>query len=168
MADADPIALDAPLPEQGLALVGFKLFLCAVDPAAAQPQRGRGQHQIAHDKAAVLHGIFGTGIGQHYQNGRSAVHRVGVLAHDSGVHAGELGAGGSVLHHHDLCALAAHGAGSVGAGFQHGIQLFVGDLLRLIGTAAAAAFNGFQGFVGHSKSLPKSMCLYCITRQAGV
>ena len=29
---------------------------------------------------------------------------------------------GCVLHHHDLCALAAHGAGGVGAGFQHGIQ----------------------------------------------
>ena len=58
------------------------------------------------------------------------------------------------MHHHDLCALAAHGAGSVGAGFQHGIQFFVCDLLRLIGTAAAAVFDGFQGFVGHGNSLP--------------
>ena len=154
MADADPIALDAPLPEQGLALFCFKLFLCAVDPAAAQPQRSCSQHQVAHDKAAVGYGICGVSIGQHHQNGGSAVHGVGVLAHDSGVHAGELGAGGSVLHHHDLCALAAHGAGGVGAGFQHGIQFFVCDLLRLIGTAAAAVFDGFQGFVGHSNSLP--------------
>lgn len=113
-----------------------------------------GQHQVAHDKAAVGYGICGVSIGQHHQDGGSAVHGVGVLAHDSGVHAGELGAGGSVLHDHDLCALAAHGTGGVGAGFQHGIQFFVCDLLRLIGTAAAAVFDGFQGFVGHSNSLP--------------
>ena len=119
MADADPLALDAPLLQQGFALFALKLFFGAVDPAAAQPQRGGGQHQVAHDKAAVLHSALGVGIGQHHQNGGRAVHGVAVLAHDGGVHAGELFPRGGVLHHHDLGALLTHGAGSIGAGTQN-------------------------------------------------
>ena len=154
MADADPLALDAPLLQQGLALFALKLFFGAVDPAAAQPQRGGGQHQVAHDKAAVLHSALGVGIGQHHQNGGRAVHGVAVPAHDGGVHAGERFPRGGVLHHHDLGALLAHGAGSIGAGTQNGFQFFVGDLLRFVGAAAAAAPDGLNGLIGHGNFPP--------------
>ena len=77
-----------------------------------------------------------------------------VLAHDGGVHAGERFPRGGVLHHHDLGALLAHGAGSIGAGTQNGFQFFVGDLLRFVGAAAAAAPDGLNGLIGHGNFPP--------------
>ena len=82
------------------------------------------------------------GIGQHHQNGGCAVHGVAVGTHDGGVHPGQLGAGSGILHDHDLSALASHSAGSVGAGLQHGVKLFIRDLLGLVGAAAAAGLKG--------------------------
>ncbi len=61
---------------------------------------------------------------------------------------------GGVLHHHDLGALLAHGAGSIGAGTQNGFQFFVGDLLRFVGAAAAAAPDGLNGLIGHGNFPP--------------
>ena len=79
------------------------------------------------------------GVGQHQQIGGRAVHGVGALpAHDGGVHPGKLGPGGRILDHHDLGALQAHGGGGVGAGLQHGGQFGLGDLVGLVGAAAAA------------------------------
>ena len=82
------------------------------------------------------------GIGQHHQNGGCAVHGVAVGAHDGGVHPGQLGTGGGILHDHDLSALASHSAGGVGAGLQYSVQLGIRDLPGLVGAAAAAAANG--------------------------
>ena len=142
MAHTDVVSLNAPLLQQGLALFGLELFLCAVDPAAAQPDGGSSVHQVAYHKAAVLHTTAGIGIRQHHQNGGGTVHGVARVAHHGGIHPGELGAGLGILHHHDLCALAVHGAGGKGACAQNGFQLLFRDLLRLVGAAAAAGLKG--------------------------
>jgi len=60
VADADVLlGIKAPLGQQSLALGRFKRLFCAVDPAGAQTDAGRGQQQIAHHKAGVLHAPFG-------------------------------------------------------------------------------------------------------------
>ena len=54
VADALPVALDAKLSQHGLALRTVELLLGAVYPAAAEPKGVGCQHEVAHDKAAVV------------------------------------------------------------------------------------------------------------------
>ena len=78
MADADPLALDAPLLQQGLSLGRGEDLAGAVDPAAGDTEAVRGVHQVAERERAVLHGCERGGICQHDADGRRAVERVSV------------------------------------------------------------------------------------------
>ena len=91
VADADVLlGIKAPLGQQSLALGRFKRLFCAVDPAGAQTDAGRGQQQIAHHKAGVLHAVGVILLAQDQHRGGCAVERVVLGAHDGGVQAGQL------------------------------------------------------------------------------
>ena len=59
------VGIQAPLAQQRLALLGFKGFLGAVNPAGAQPDAGSCQQQIADHQGTVLHVGVDAAVGQH-------------------------------------------------------------------------------------------------------
>ena len=148
VADADPVALDAPALQKRLALAGGKLLPRAMDPAGADAERMGGVHQIAEHKAAVLNSGAGLCVGQHDEDRRRAVERMAVrIAEHGGVHPLQLRDILRLLQDDDLRRLTAHGGRGIDTGLQNGVQLRVRDLLREIFAHAAARFQTIQNFV---------------------
>ena len=53
------------------------------------------------------------------------------------------------LHGHDPHALLSRTGGSVGPRLQHGVQLFFGNLVGLVGADGATVLQNFQCFLFH-------------------
>lgn len=106
----------APLVQQFLALRHVEKFNGPVDPAGPHAQGGRRVHQVAHHQRAVLEPGGPSAVCQDHHHGGGAVEGIAArVAHDLGVHPGEVGNGLRVLDHHHHRGLGAHTGGRPGA-----------------------------------------------------
>ena len=149
--DADEAVRKAEFLHQGLAFGGGEHFAFTVDPAGAEADGMGGVHHVAQHERAVGDGVRPDGrVGAEYQYvGGRAVEGVGVHTQEGGVHLGNLLQEFWVLHGHDPRILAAHARRGPGAGFQHGPEFFVFNLLRFVAPAASALSQRPQYFVVH-------------------
>lgn len=159
VADADPVALDAPLLQQGLALRHLKYLPRAVYPAGAEAEGVRRVEQVTHDQRGVLHAVHVPRLGEDDDDRRRAEEGIEVRTPpDGGVQAAHERDVLRVLHGHDERRLRAAGRGCIGPGLEHGAELLVRYLLRLVLPDAAAGQEILHGFVHTCTSVLK-FCL---------
>ncbi|MBQ2277628.1 MAG: hypothetical protein II333_03585, partial [Clostridia bacterium] len=89
VADALVIAFDAEVGKDLLPFRTVEFFLRAVDPAASDAEFVRGEHQIAHDEAAVIEMRAAGFVGEDDEHHRRAVERIVRCAHRRGVQRGQ-------------------------------------------------------------------------------
>lgn len=148
VAYAFVVALDAEVAEDGAAFLAVELFLGAVYPAGAEAEGMGGEHEVAHDEAAVVEIRAAGTVGQDEDDGGGAVERVeagvllaqlGVLLHkDFSVHAGETLDEVGARDGHDAGGLQAVAGGGIGAGLADlGEDIFGNRLVEVLAYAAA-------------------------------
>ena len=109
-----------------------------MNPAGIHSEGKRGVHQVSHNQTSILHTGSPFAVSQNHNHRRRPIEGISVVSHDGSVDSGQGLNGFLILHHNHNCGLHSHAAGRVLACLQDLCQHLLRNLIRLVGTDAAA------------------------------